>query len=84
MKFGEFKNRTGTARDWSSLSQGYNFVPGVLSSSEISGELNLPSIKARSWFVWGACATTGEGIQEAIQQMARLVKDFRENRHHYL
>ena len=29
----------------------------------------------RKWFVQGACATTGEGIYEAMNEMARMIKD---------
>ena len=73
------RRQNGTIIHTERNSQGHLLIPGALSPSEISGELNLPSIKARSWFVCGACAKTGDGLYEAMQHMAKMVKDFRDN-----
>lgn len=35
--------------------------PGVLGAAEISEALRLPSLKERSWSIFGCSAVTGEG-----------------------
>lgn len=35
--------------------------PGVLGAAEISEVLKLPSLKERSWSIFGCSAVTGEG-----------------------
>lgn len=51
-------------------------LPGALSTSELADRLGLLKVRDRKWFVQGACAISGEGICEGMQEMAKLVKEF--------
>ena len=51
-------------------------LPGALSTSEVAERLGLFQLKSRKWHVQGACAPSGDGIYEAMGEMARLVKEF--------
>jgi ADP-ribosylation factor protein 1 len=37
--------------------------------------MNLRDLTSRKWYIQAACATTGEGIYEAMREMANMVKD---------
>ena len=54
-------------------------LPGAMSSSEVADKLGLNEIRDRKWYVQGACAPSGEGIYEAMGEMARLVKEFQKS-----
>ncbi|KAK3705868.1 hypothetical protein RRG08_058949 [Elysia crispata] len=47
----------------------------ALTTSEVADGLGLREITDRKWYVQGACAETGDGIYESMQEMARLVKE---------
>ncbi|BFZ04960.1 hypothetical protein BsWGS_07999 [Bradybaena similaris] len=51
-------------------------LPGALSTSELADRLGLLKVRDRKWFVQGACAISGDGIYEGMQEMAKLVKEF--------
>ena len=51
-------------------------LPGAMGTSQVADKLGLHKIRDRKWFVQGACATNGDGIYEAMGEMARLVKEF--------
>ena len=53
---------------------------GACKTSELAEDLGLTVMKDRKWFVQGACAPTGEGIYEAMAEMARLSKDFQKSK----
>ena len=50
-------------------------LPGALTTSQIADQLDLVKIRDREWFIQGACASACDGIYEAMQEMARLVKE---------
>lgn len=54
-------------------------LPGALSTSQVAEKLGLYQITDRKWHVQGACATSGDGIYEAMGEMARLVKEFQKS-----
>lgn len=37
-------------------------LPGAMSPSELTEKLGLHDVRHREWYVQGACATTGEGL----------------------
>ena len=43
---------------------------------QVAEELKLCEISQNPWYLQATCATTGEGIVEAIEKLAALVKDF--------
>ena len=55
-------------------------LPGALTTGQVADSLGLDTVRDRKWFVQGACAKTGEGIYEAMGEMARLVKEFKATR----
>ena len=48
-------------------------LPNAISCEELVQRLSLNKIKNR-WYIQAACAITGEGLFEAMQQMAQMVK----------
>ncbi|CAF1554095.1 unnamed protein product, partial [Didymodactylos carnosus] len=52
-------------------------LPTALNCSELIEELNLHSVSKRRWYIQSACAINGDGICEAMQQMAKMIKDQR-------
>ena len=49
-------------------------LPNAMSPAKIVDALELRKLGSRKWHVQGACAVNGEGIYEAMDTMARLVK----------
>jgi len=62
--------------------------PGVLGAAEISEALKLPSLKERSWSIFGCSAVTGDGelVRMSLLRSRRTanVCDFRRQRRHGL
>ncbi|XP_076449448.1 ADP-ribosylation factor 1-like [Babylonia areolata] len=52
-------------------------LPEAASVSEVGQKLKITEQRKRKWHVQGTCGTSGEGVYEAMQEMARLVKDFK-------
>ncbi|CAF0787390.1 unnamed protein product [Rotaria sp. Silwood1] len=52
-------------------------LPTAVKPSELIQQLNLHSIPRRKWFIQSTCATTGDGVVEAMQQLAQMIKDNR-------
>ena len=50
-------------------------LPNAMSPAKIVDALELRKLGSRKWHVQGACAVNGEGIYEAMDTMARLVKE---------
>ena len=46
-------------------------LPGAMSAAELSGKLELQSLRHRQWWVQACCATTGEGLYEGLDWLAR-------------
>lgn len=52
-------------------------LPGALKPSELIDGLHLRKLRDHKWHIQGACAVTGDGVYEALEEMAHLVKDFK-------
>lgn len=50
-------------------------LPQTMSPSEIIEKLGLNSLRGREWYIQGACATTGEGLYEGIDWLAKTMKN---------
>lgn len=50
-------------------------LPTAMKPSELIEQLNLHSISRQRWFVQSACALTGDGIIEGMQQLSNMIKD---------
>jgi signal recognition particle receptor subunit beta len=50
-------------------------LPTAVKPSELIQQLSLHSISRRRWYIQSACAITGDGIVEAMQQLAKMIKD---------
>ena len=46
--------------------------------------LTLHKMSNRKWHIQGACATYGEGIYEALEQLSSMVKDFKRNQRFWI
>ncbi|XP_053401903.1 uncharacterized protein LOC128557749 [Mercenaria mercenaria] len=53
---------------------------GALTASEITQHLYLNKLSGRDWCVQQTCATTGEGLLQAMTQLATLTKEFTDSR----
>lgn len=51
-------------------------IPEAATAEEVAEKLKLIQLKTNPWRVQGTCATTGEGIFEAIQMLSTMVKEF--------
>lgn len=49
-------------------------VKGSMSSSEISEQLNLTSIRDHGWHIQPCCALSGEGLYQGLEWLAQRVK----------
>merc|ERR1711964_425610 len=49
-------------------------LPNALTPEEVSKTLGLPDLKGRNWFIQGACATTGEGLDEGLTWLETQLK----------
>jgi ADP-ribosylation factor protein 1 len=47
--------------------------------TELIEQLNLHSTPKELWYIQSVCAITGEGISEAMQQLAQLIKNNQKN-----
>ncbi|XP_061181637.1 uncharacterized protein LOC133190170 [Saccostrea echinata] len=52
-------------------------LPNALNTSQVAEMMCLHKITSRKWFIQSACATTGEGIYEAMQELSTMVKDYK-------
>nr|XP_022315502.1 ADP-ribosylation factor 3-like isoform X2 [Crassostrea virginica] len=55
---------------------------GILQSDEMARVpvvvvANKQDLPRRKWYIQAACATIGEGIVESMQEMAKMVKDYK-------
>jgi small GTP-binding protein len=49
-------------------------LPHAMSTTEVTEKLGLHSLKRRSWFVQGSCATSGEGLYEGLDWLVNALK----------
>ena len=52
----------------------------ALTPSDLAMKLGLSQLRNHEWHIAGTCGTAGDGLYEAMQQLARLVKQFQKNR----
>lgn len=50
-------------------------LPTAAKPNQLIEKLSLHSLPRRKWYIQSACATTGDGIVEALQQLATMIKD---------
>ncbi len=50
-------------------------LPTAVKPSELIEQLSLHSISRRRWYIQSACALTGDGIIEGMQQLSKMIKD---------
>ena len=46
-------------------------LPGAMTTPEIAEAMGLASVKGRAWKIQGTCATTGDGILEGMDWLAK-------------
>lgn len=56
-------------------------LPNALKPSEVADLMTLRKLTSRKWYIQAACATTGEGIFEAMSEMANMVKEYQAKSH---
>lgn len=49
-------------------------LPRAMSPAELTDKLGLHDLRLREWFIQGACATTGEGLYEGLDWLAKSIK----------
>jgi len=52
-------------------------LPNAMSGTEISEKLGLHDLRSRQWFLQTACATSGDGIYEGLDWLARALSQSR-------
>ncbi|KAL4237531.1 hypothetical protein ACF0H5_002245 [Mactra antiquata] len=55
-------------------------LPGAVSADQLTKCLGLPQMMTRRWTILEACATTGEGVCEAMETLAKMVKQYKTKR----
>lgn len=56
-------------------------LPNACKPSELVDRLDLGrTLSGHKWHIQAACASTGDGVYEAMESLSRLVKDFRQLR----
>lgn len=56
-------------------------LPNANSPSDVALKLDLPQLKDRKWYVQGTSAVTASGVHEAMAELNRLTKKFRNSYH---
>eukprot|EP00112_Aurelia_sp_Birch-Aquarium-sp1_P008910 Seg1996.1 transcript_id=Seg1996.1/GoldUCD/mRNA.D3Y31 product="ADP-ribosylation factor" protein_id=Seg1996.1/GoldUCD/D3Y31 len=54
-------------------------LPNAQRASILVERLGLTTLK-NPWYIQQMCATTGDGLYEGVEQMAKMVKEFKKNR----
>ena len=52
-------------------------LPNAMTTAELTDKIGLHSLRQRSWYIQGCCATTGEGLYEGLDWLATNVKKSR-------
>lgn len=53
------------------------FSIDALSTSKVADLMSLHKLTSRKWYIQAACATTGEGIFEAMKELSSMVKEYK-------
>ena len=48
-------------------------LPGAMTPTEITDGLGLHTIRERSWYIQGTCATSGDGLYEGLDWLSKNV-----------
>jgi ADP-ribosylation factor protein 1 len=54
-------------------------LSAAIKPSELIEHLSLHSISRRRWYIQQACALNGDGIVEAMQRLAEMIRDNKKN-----
>jgi ADP-ribosylation factor protein 1 len=49
-------------------------LPNAMSTAEVTDKLGLHSLRQRTWFIQGTCATSGEGLYEGLDWLSANIK----------
>lgn len=49
-------------------------LPKAATTSQISEELGLHSMRDRSWFIQATCGTTGDGLHDGLEWLCENIK----------
>eukprot|EP00800_Vazella_pourtalesii_P016704 TRINITY_DN4878_c0_g2_i1.p1 TRINITY_DN4878_c0_g2~~TRINITY_DN4878_c0_g2_i1.p1 ORF type:complete len:188 (+),score=31.83 TRINITY_DN4878_c0_g2_i1:84-647(+) len=52
-------------------------LPGAENPANLVRELGLETLKGHNWFIQATSATTGEGLYEGVDALAKLVKEYK-------
>ena len=52
-------------------------LPHSRNVSEVTEKLGMHNLKDRAWHVQGCCAVTGDGLLEGMNELSRMVKNFK-------
>ncbi|XP_062587609.1 uncharacterized protein LOC134249255 [Saccostrea cucullata] len=52
-------------------------LPNALSTSQVAEMMCLHKLTSRKWYIQSACATTGEGIFDSMQELSAMVKEYK-------
>ncbi|CAH1793147.1 unnamed protein product [Owenia fusiformis] len=55
-------------------------MPRALKPYELIEQLHLRKLVGHKWHVQGTCAANGEGVYESLDEMTRLVKEYKKTR----
>jgi len=50
-------------------------LPNAMTVNEITEKLGLNQIRNRKWYIQGCCATTGDGLYEGLDWLAKTLKE---------
>lgn len=55
-------------------------LPSAVAPADLAAKIGLNWLRDRNWYICGTCATNGDGLYEAMAELAKLVKDFKKSR----
>nr|XP_054759549.1 uncharacterized protein LOC129265594 [Lytechinus pictus] len=54
-------------------------LPGAHGVTKLIDELQLRNLTQNPWHIQGACATTGDGLYEGLQQLSKMIREFKKS-----
>jgi len=48
-------------------------LPNAMSVAEITDKLHLHDMRSRKWYIQACCATTGDGLYEGLDWLAKTI-----------
>lgn len=55
-------------------------VSYAVTPSDLSMKLGLNLLRNRDWYIAGTCGTNGDGLYQAMHELAKLVKEYQKSR----